>query len=433
MINRKLVLVVIAFACIVFIIFVLQGLRGESVTKSKGAALKVWGVFETTDNMQEMAKEYRKVKSKAKIEYRNFEASEYEDLLIGEIAEGDGPDIAFIHNTWLPRHYGKFVPLSEDPASIELVKATFVQTVLDDLIHEGKVYALPLYVDSLGLYYNTDHYQDSIVRGRPAGTWQELQNDLLELNVRDASATHYARSGLAMGTSGNIGRSSDIIYLLLLQGGGVVYSEDMDKIDLGATNKDNVLGFYTSFADSSKSYASWNDSFDYYTDVFASGKVSTIIGFSYLLPEVRSKADAKKTVFDTAPIPQRDTDNPVNLASYWAMAVNRNSKNIAAASEFIQYLTITREVAERYYDLTGKPPSRRDLIEEHQHDQYIGPFARGAISAKTFPVFDNDRYDHGIERAIEEVVTGKANVRNALQSVEDQINKFLAAESTLRK
>ena len=380
-----------------------------------------------------MAKEYAKIKPKIKIEYRNFTVDEYENLLIGEIAEGDGPDIAFIHNTWLPRHHAKFAPLSEDPVSIELMKTTFVQAPGEDLIYNGKVYAMPLYVDSLALYYNLDHYQDTVIRGRPAETWQELQNDLLELNVPDASAAGYARSGLALGTANNISRASDILYLLLLQRGQAVYPPDFDKLSLGAGDKENILAFYTSFADKNKSYASWNESFNYYTDVFADGKVSTIVGFAYLLPEVKSKTERKRLTFATAPIPQQDPDNPVNLASYWALAINRNSQNWVAAAEFIQFLTLNKDTAAKYFALTQKPPARRDLIEEHQNDPYLGSFARSALSAKTFPIFDNGRYDRLFEEAVNKVNTRKISSREALQTVEDQLNQFLTTESTLRE
>ena len=105
-------------------------------------------------------KNIRKNTAQFVLNIKNSRSAAFEDLLVNEIAEGEGLGYFYLHNTWLPRHIKKIVPLQSETLIPEKFTEIFANVSKQDFVQPDpkdgaqKIYALPLYVDTLALYYN---------------------------------------------------------------------------------------------------------------------------------------------------------------------------------------------------------------------------------------------------------------------------------------
>lgn len=419
---------------VVVILVVLLGymfFHAASTPSSKGNAkgvLNVWGVFENSDNMQPFIAAYQKNHPGVSIIYTEKSVDTYEQDLINALASGNGPDIFEIHNDWLPKYQDKLTELPSQILTLKDYENVFVDAAKNDFVSNGKAYAIPLTVDSLALYYNKDILGAAGIATPPA-TWADLKADVRKITKLGGSGT-IARSGVAMGTTSNINRAVDIMYLLLLQNNGVYYTPDFTQSTLDQSVQDNsgntifpaisALNFYTSFSNPTSDVYTWNQNSNYSIDAFANGQLAFLYGYSFTLATIQQKAPNLN--FGIANVPQPDAEsNPVNFANYWGFAVSKQSTNPALAWDFIKSMA-TKDSLTSYYQRHNQPSSRRDIIGTQISDPQIGPFAYANLTAKTFYKRDQGKVDNIITNMIDDVVIRGKGIQESVSSATQQIN-----------
>ncbi len=467
---------ILALMLVSVLVFSLSGCREKDPKKkptaSKTTELTIYNVFDNEDVfeplLQAFRSEYNSTYGNIKINYRKFnDVEEYRELIIDELAEGEGPDIFFLHNSWFYKDHKKLMPA---PSSV--TKDAFVDTYVDvaanDLIIRNedkmdKIYSFPLYVDTLALYYNRSYYNDVIPeRGKPAGTWAELEDDIFKLKKEDNSFERFKVAGIAMGRNDNILRSVDIFLTLLLQHGAEFYDEDYDKAIFAETQGINSFGkanmpglealeLYTSFGLPTHRNYTWNSflsdakSAEQEINTFARGKVGIILGYSYLYEEIARQINiiAKKNpnaievsdvavaeipqVFD----PEESIGNMATLASYFAPAVSRTTENPEAAWALIGFLT-NQENSRYYNSKTKRPTARRDLIKEQSEDPIYGVFVKQVGFAKSIPMVDYGKYNEIFAAMIDQVIA-TVPARNAIKEAQEKINELVPDEGLFVK
>ncbi len=388
-----------------------------------------------------------------KINLRTFDDfAEYERVILNEMAEGGGPDLFSMPNTWFASNYRKLTPMPAKfglPADYEKI---FVQAAYDDLVlvsPDGvqNIYAAPMTVDSLALYYNKDHFEDRLAsRGEPAENWEEFKEDVLLLNVEDTSFGRLEVGGLALGRADNIRYGVELLYLLFLQNGVSFYNENLSKAIFAAGAGQEVLDFLTSFADEDQRHYAWNqfladkDSEFKELDAFVAGNVSVFVGFSDDYEMVMERIDALKAkdlskispaAVRVAAIPQMaepfggEVGKRVAYASYFAETVSRNAEYPEVAWDFLLELTKKENLAE-YFKSTHKPTSRRDMLDEQKSDPIYGVFAEQAGYAESFPLVDAVKYRElfvGVITAMNDSARGAS-----LSKLQDEITRLLPKE-----
>ena len=240
-------------------------------TSTETVDLVMYGLFDDSEIYTPLIQEYESANSNVDITYKQFTDPEaYLDLIINELAEGEGPDIFMMHNSWIYEHYKKTTPYVVDYDTALSFDETFVSVVTDDFLREyGENYAIfgmPMYVDTIALFYNEDHFEDAIPsRGKPADTWSEVVDDVYKLTKSDNSFERFEVAGVAMGRADNILRAIDILYTLFLQYDTPFYNEDYTESAITDTEVsaeggiesagEAALDLYTSFAvPSNKNY-----------------------------------------------------------------------------------------------------------------------------------------------------------------------------------
>ena len=222
------------------------GCGGSSAAEtlaSKPVKITIWRVFDDSDTFQSLMGSYQAIHPNVSFAYKELRYDEYEDELIRAFAEGNGPDIFSLHNTWIGEYESLIEPLpdslsiayaevrgtikketvytiKEEPTLSErALKANFVDVVAQDVLRsykasakaqaEDRIFALPLSVDTLALYYNKD-LLDAAGIAEPPSTWTEFQ-DAVTLLTKISSNDEIVQSGAAIGTSQNGERAFGVV------------------------------------------------------------------------------------------------------------------------------------------------------------------------------------------------------------------------------
>jgi len=419
----------IAIAVFVTVILILKGIGGDKV---QSATLEFWGVFDDRSAYDKVINDFQNQNQGIKVLYRQFSYEDYEKGLIDALAAGTGPDIIMIHNTWLPKHGDKLKTLpatisgqKQPLLTIQDYKANFVDVAFDDFVFNNQIYGLPLYVDTLALFYNKDTF-NSVGITRPPQDWEEFNNDVETITRLDGSG-QITQSAAAVGTARNINRSTDILSALMIQTGvrmtdtdnrSASFASSFNSIPVG----EQALRYYTDFANPSVRTYTWNDVQHYSVDAFTEGKTAMMFNYSHEVEVLKNKSS--RLNFGIAPMPQVSSTNIKNYANYWGAGVSVGSKYPNEAWKFITYLT-SKEGAQSYLSATLRPSARRDLIELQRNDLELGVFAVQALSARSWYQIDNTAIETIFADMIDDVNFGKFSVRDSLSNAESRVNVLM--------
>lgn len=387
-------------------------------TANQAVTLVFYGLFDPESTWEPLIQSYENAHPNIDIVYKNFtDPAAYMELIINELAEGEGPDLFMMHNTWFPEHYKKLSPAPESLVNLEIFRELFIEVTGKDVIlkdAEGKdrVWGLPVYVDTLALFYNKDHLEEAVPeRGRPGSTWAELQQDVQALTREDQSFSRFERSGIALGRTDNILRGFDILMMLFLQHKVDFYDAEGKEVIFDRNPQAaKALSLFSSFAQNNNQNYTWSatasdpKSAEKELTAFASGKVSMLFGFSYtyqdILQEIaRLNRQDKKTidpkdiriqevpqVFD----PKASAETREAYASYFVPVVSRTTSHSQQAWEFLVSLSDPAQM-KVYNANTKKTSALRSLLSEQKVDPIYGAFALQAGYGDSIPMPDAEK------------------------------------------
>jgi ABC-type glycerol-3-phosphate transport system substrate-binding protein len=141
-----------------------------------------------------------------RINYRKFRFEEYEKEILNALAEDRGPDIISIPQSWLLRYQSKIAPMPETITKGYLIEKSYLggfkkeQTVevrkertpvlreirsiytdgiYEDVVSGNQVWGLPLYLDSLIMFYNRDIINQAGIAEIP-DNWNDFQEAVVK-------------------------------------------------------------------------------------------------------------------------------------------------------------------------------------------------------------------------------------------------------------
>jgi multiple sugar transport system substrate-binding protein len=430
--SRKLIYILggaIAVMVFVTIIFIMSNTVGSSTAEAK---LVVWGVFDNPAAFDQAIKDYQKANKGINVTYRLVPSADYEATLLDAMAANQAPDIFMIHNTWLPKQINKIAPM---PATLPSTKAplmtvrqfqdTFVDVAANDLISDGKIYGLPLYADTLALYYNKNMFASAGI-AQPPKTWDEFSADVKLLTKFDASR-NILKSGAAIGSARNINRSTDIMMMLMLQSGTQMVDADHAQATFAHSVDGQPIGqialnFYTDFTNPQKEVYTWNDNQHYSIDAFVGEETAMMFNYSHQIPVVRSRAP--RLNFGIAPVPQASTADQRTFANYWSLSVWSGSKHPNEAWQFAYYMTADAGNVS-YLNSANRPAARRALIDQQKNDPDLGVFAEQALTARSWYQVDNGAIETIFADMIDNVDLGRKSPADAIKEAESKVSVLM--------
>ncbi|HWQ59635.1 MAG TPA: extracellular solute-binding protein [Candidatus Fimivivens sp.] len=445
--------------------FLLSGC-GKSTVPNYKVGLEMWGSIDDSDSYQTTISAYQQLGQShiGKVSYRKMTPETYRDDLLKAFAEGNGPDIFLIRSSWLPLFKNLIAPAPSYETTEKEFHDSFVDVAADDLVVEGKVYGVPLSVDSLALYYNKDLFNAAGIT-TPPSTWDDVVADVKLLNAVD-SYGNIRQSGIALGTAKNINRSTDILLAMATQYGLKPSSAGFsDTISLSDPSVQKALSFYSGFAGIGSDRYSWNANQHYSIDDFYEGNLAMMVNYSWQIDTIRKKNP--KLNFGVAPLPQIKGGTPSNYANYWVYVVAKDKKAPTTGSsgnisfpegkyndirvheswQFLHYLayphpgskivlrnalatgsslpvTVSEDPLKSYFERTGHPAARRDIVETQKNDPWLSPFAYGNLIAKDWRIGEVEAAEGIIADAIDSVNRGGNTVTQALSVAASQVEQL---------
>ncbi len=372
------IIIVLIFSIILGILFYFfNPFRKQTVQTPKPVTLTVWGLWEDQSLIKPAIEGYTRTHPNVTINY-NFQSSlNYRSRVQTQIANGQGPDILMVHDTWVPSFVksGTISPSPQDIVSSGDL-ADFYPVVKDTLSQNNQIFALPRGIDGLALYYNEDVLKAAGVT--VPQTWEQFISAATKMTVVDQNGT-IKTAGAALGATGNVDHWPDILGLLFLQQPGADLKNPATEAGV------EVLKFYTGFAKDPQK-RTWDKSMESSTQAFKEGKLGFYFAPSWRAHELR--VANPQLNFKTAPVPQLPGSN-VGWATFWAYAVSSKSQNLREAWDFVKFLTSADTQKQLYQQasqvrLFGLPYSRASLKGELANDPVAGAFVNQAPSYKSW-------------------------------------------------
>lgn len=440
--------IILSSVVMLFLVFIVLGILGvfspeskpEITPGKKKIDLVFWSIFDSKDAFRPVMQAYKAENTNVTIKYEQKDYTNYRELVADLLSAKRGPDIYVVHHTWLPLERDRLVPMNDmldidAPLVISKYPDVFRFDFVDEeLNQEPKIYALPLSIDTLALYYNKDYFNSNNIVTTPR-TWEEFVDVVKKLRrIDEAGNIIVAGAAIGSGSNERINRSMDILSLLMMQSGAEM-NDDFGRItfDKGVVDKDGqiyypakeALSFYTSFSNPlSENYTwTWPPGDKYSIDSFAEGSSAMMINYSYHRSTVREKNPLLN--FSVAPIPQaKDSLIKINYPSYWGYAVPKVSQYPDVAWDFINFMAQEDNV-KIYLDKTDRPTALKSLITYQQKDSELAVFSSQILSAKSWKQPDFFEVQKIFENAIDTVLSGEKSTMDSMKNAASQINAVL--------
>jgi multiple sugar transport system substrate-binding protein len=414
--NKKLIIVALIFAFLATTGAQCGTLPGGAIKTGKPDAitLNYWKVFDEKSNLSELISLYQKQNPHVTINYKTFTADEYESELLNALAEDRGPDIFSIQATWMGKYAPKIQPLPDkittystfesgtiqkqtytkanvkNTLTLRNINELFPDVVANNQVIDGKIYGLPLSIDSLALFYNRDLLNNAGITAPPT-TWDEFVAQVGRLTKKDADG-NILQAGAALGTANNVSRSTDILSLLMMQSGAPMtdssgkptFNKNSASYSGQTLASASALNFYNSFASPSTEFYSWDAEMPNSRQAFMENRTAFYLGYAYDIPVI--KTQAPKLNFDIAKIPQQNT-TAINFANYWAETVSKKSKNPNEAWDFALFITTNAENNKKYITKAQKPVALKSLIDWQKQQtgiNLLAPFDDQLLTARSW-------------------------------------------------
>jgi ABC-type glycerol-3-phosphate transport system substrate-binding protein len=393
------------------------------------ANITMWGVFDDGSIYQPLIAEFNKQYPNIKVTYVKKSYADYESTLVDAIASNEGPDIFNVSNFWLPKHKSKMAPAPTETLSADEFNQSFIQSAYDDFVSDGKVYGVTLYTDNLVLLYNKKLLNNDNLYEPPLN-WTDVTSFSKILTKKaPGNPNEITQAGIALGTSGTVIRSADILTALMLQTGTPIISDDKRSFNFNQFRKDaagqteypgtSALKFYTSFADPQNAFYSWNDSFGSSIQAFAQGKVAMIVGYSYFIPQIEKINPALSYGISNLPQIKGAPEN-IDFVNYWGWSVSNRSKNSGAAWLFLKFLS-QKDQMNNYLQATARTSPLKN-----NKGASNSIFDNQKYYSKTIFKANGEEYDTIFSGMIDDVIKYKQPPQSAIDAAQSKANEMLS-------
>ena len=413
---RKIVKLLIGLLATVFLGIIIFTVVIPALTKNNNqkVTLTYWGLWEDNRIMQSVISDFQRQYPNIAIDYSKQDIKQYRERLVTRINNGNGPDVFRFHNTWYPMLSDVLLPLPSDTISKSDFTQWFYPVAQKDLIKNGAIHGIPLHIDTLALYINSDSFGAAGLK--PPTNWNDFINDSKTLTVKDTDGK-IKTAGAALGTFDNVNHAPDILSLLFVQNG-----VDLSNISSNPQRVMDALNFYTSFALGNANV--WDSTLDPSLLAFTKGNLAMYFGYSWDYFAI--KAANPNLNFQVVPVPQLPSNN-VNLASYWAEGVSVKSKYQKEALLFIKFLA-DKDTQEKLYSEQAKTRAfgelyaRVDLADKLKDNPYVYPFIQQAKTAVS-SFFVDGTYDSGLNSQM------NTYLGNAVNSIFNNVSPQTAVDT----
>ena len=337
--------------------------------------LTIWRPANDADGFADTISEYGQQHGNVSFVFKIINPDTYEKDLIEALAAGKGPDIVSLPNDRIHAYQDKLVAMPDTffggTSAVNKLTSLYPEAVVTDTVSDGKIYGIPLVLNTLMLFWNRSIFQNEFNRRiknqeptnellfRAPVDWQEMIQLTQLLTKRNGD--NFDLSAISLGVSNNISHNSDIIAALMLQQGVKMVTADHknaafhlpDPADPTYYPGAAVLEYLHGYTDPASNHYTWNAAQPDSVQAFIDGRLAMMLNYQSVIPYLNQRKPDLN--FALAPLPQiANTKTIVDFAGeYRVEAVTKDSKNAPVAWDFLS--TMTKIGLPLYLEKTGSP------------------------------------------------------------------------------
>lgn len=366
-------------------------------------------------SFQKLAEAFTAKHPKVTVKYVNVPYGDAQNKVKNAFSSGsEAPDVIRADVGWVA-DFASLGYLAEVPAeTAKKVDAEFLPQAAASGKYEGKTYAVPQVIDTMGLFYNKKMLADAGVQ--PPKTLEE---------VKTAAAAIKAKTGKA----GLYLRGDDSYWFLPL-----IYGEGGDLVDAKTktVTVDNPAGVkaFKAARDLVTSGAAITNATDGWTNMqtaFKTGEVAMMINGPWAVADSYAGDQFKdKANLGIAAVPAGSVKAGAPQGGH-DLAVYAGSKNIAAANAFVDYMT-SQEVQVQSAKELSLLPTRTAAYEQPEVKasemvQFFKPAVDKAVERAWIP--ENGALFEPLKVEYTKAVTGASSPEDAAKAAGVEFRKIL--------
>lgn len=390
-----------------------------------GTRVVVWGTLDDAPFVETIGAISQDDSNFQVVSYVEKDPRTFERELLNALAEGQGPDLVILPHDMLVGQQGKIWPITYEQYPVRTFKDAYIDGAEIFLLADG-VYALPIAVDPLMMYWNRDILAS---RGlaQPPRSWEELIAVSVPALVERDASSGILRAAVAFGEYANVRNAKEMLLALFLQAGSnmIVSRGERLSVELnqgtgqGLPPADAALRFYSEFSNPTKSVYTWNRAMPQDRNEFLAGDLALYFGFGSEYQEIR---DGNPNLsFDVAELPQSaDARLKKGYGTFYGMALMRASANPEGA--FRALYTLSEQMYTDTYAATLQfGPVHRASYSAVPRDPFLAAVARASLVARGWLDPDPALSETIFKQLIEDISSGRAVISEALSDAEARL------------
>lgn len=388
----------------------------EPVVEKK--TIKFWNGFTGSDQetLTKRIEEYNAGDHSATIEMEIMPWDTLYEKLATTVSSGEGPDVVAFSFQRIGTYAreGVIVPVN-DVFDNGVDKDVIPAGLLDNLNYGDDVYATPMNLSTMMLYYNKDLLAEAGLETPPAN-WDELSEYAKQLTKVNGDIVEQYGFGIASHVTVAMWP-----VLLWTGGGDIVDYSTMTSVLNSDANKYTM----TYFSDLIKEYkvspavAAGAD----IDTLFQTGKCAMYMCGPWAVAGFQSAG----LNFDVAPVPE-GPGGAATLGDSVVLCMTANGEeNKAEVYDFMSWWN-SKENQAAWVAPTGFAPTRTDMAEEIKDNHFISAFSSVSNDAHFYlPKLTNfgEVEESVLTPMYESILLGEATVDEALQTADAQLNELL--------
>lgn len=297
---------------------------GASSAPDEAVSLEFWSFYTGAegDFVAAWVDEFNASQDAITVDHTVVSQSEYTTTLIPTaLANGSAPDILYVEPATFTKYAETGALADLSPYYTDALKADILPAVLDAATYDGKLLALPIELETLGLFYDEKLFAAEGIA--VPNTWDELKDAAAKLTTDD-------RYGLVLPVEDS-GYTLFNFYPFMWMAGADV-TDGSGNYTVDTPQMAEALDFWGSFtqtgsAPSALQIGPWD------VGNIANGSAAMQESGSYAIKS--TETDYTDALISAAPLPAPAGKPNITVAGGQRLAINAASKDAAEAAEFI--------------------------------------------------------------------------------------------------
>jgi multiple sugar transport system substrate-binding protein len=297
----------------------------EETDTAEKTVVTFWTFHQGAENefYQNAVKEFNETHDDVMIEHQVVSQSDYITTLIPTAyANGEAPDILFVEPSTFTKYAEKGMLADLSPYYTDALKADMQPSALEAATFDGQILALPIEMETLGLFYNADMLAEANIE--PPTTWDELYEAARALTTDDVY-------GLVLPVEDS-GYTLFNWWPFMWMNGADILSADRSQVVVDTPEMAAALDYWGRFyqeglSPSSLQIGPWD------IGNVGTGLAAMQVGGTYMI--LGAETTYADVNIQVVPFPAPDGKTSITVAGGQKLAINAQSENQDIAAEFI--------------------------------------------------------------------------------------------------